>query len=60
MVTQKEIAAQLQISDTTTYRDMTLLGQQAKEHIKKYIYEKLPFEYQKTLAGLQGIIKSIR
>ena len=52
MVTQKEIAAQLQVSDTTTYRDITLLGQQAKEHIKKYIYEKLPFEYQKTLAGL--------
>lgn len=60
MVTQKDIAAQLQMSDTSTHRDLTSPGWQAKEHIKKYIDEKLSFEYPKTLPELQDIIKSIR
>jgi hypothetical protein len=30
---------------------MTLLGQQAKEHIKKYIDKKLPFEIRKHWQG---------
>ena len=33
------------------------MKEQAKEHIRKYIDERVPFEYQKTLAGLEGIIR---
>jgi hypothetical protein len=56
---EREIAKRLQISDTTIHRDLVILRQQAKDQIHKYIDEQVPFEYQKTLTGLQGIIKSM-
>lgn len=57
---EREIATQLKLtSDTTVHRDLVFLKQQAKEHIRKYIDERVPFEYQKTLAGLEGIIRSM-
>ena len=55
----REIAGILQVSHPTISRDFTYLRQQSKEQIRKYIDEQVPFEYKKTLAGLQGIIKSI-
>ena len=36
---------------------MLLLRKQAKEQIHKYITEQVPFEYKKTLTGLEGIVK---
>ena len=57
--TEREIASQLLISPATIHRDLVLLKEQAKERIHKYIDERLPFEYQKTIAGLQGIIRSM-
>ena len=54
---EREIADQLQISDTTIHRDLTELKHQAKEHIHKYITDQVPWEYKKTLAGLEAIIK---
>jgi hypothetical protein len=36
-----------------------LLKAQAKEQIRQYIDEKVPFEYKKTLANLEGIIKGM-
>ena len=56
---EREIAKQLQISYTTIHRDLTVLKQQAKEQIRKYIDEQVPLEYHKTLVGLQNIIKSM-
>jgi orotate phosphoribosyltransferase-like protein len=56
---EREIADQLKISDTTIHRDLTLLKAQAKEQIRQYIDEKVPFEYKKTLANLEGIIKGM-
>jgi hypothetical protein len=56
---EREIAARLQLSQPTVHRDLTVLKQQAKELIHHYIDEQVPLEYQKTLAGLQGIIKSM-
>lgn len=50
-------AALLQIPYPTIGRDMLLLRKQAKEQIHKYITEQVPFEYKKTLAGLEGIVK---
>ena len=54
---EREIAAQLKISQPTIHRDITLLKRQAKEQISEYIIHQVPFEYKKTLAGLEGIIK---
>ena len=56
-LSERDIADRLQISDTTIHRDITLLKHQAKEHINKYITDQVPWEYKKTLAGLEGIIK---
>ena len=36
---------------------MVILKRRAKEDIRKYIDEQVPFEYKKTLAGLEDIIK---
>jgi hypothetical protein len=55
----REIESTLKIPRATIGRDIILLRQQAKENIRKYIDEQVPFEYHKTLAGLQGIIKSM-
>lgn len=55
----REIAGILKISSPTVSRDMQLLRRQAKEHIRKYIDERVPFEFHKTLAGLEGIIKNM-
>jgi transposase len=54
---QREIAQILQVSNGTVNRDLSLLIQQAKENIKKYIDERLPEEYQKCMVGLTAITK---
>ena len=56
---EREIASQLKISDTTIHRDLTLLKQQSKDNIRKYIDEQLPFEYKKTLTNLEAIIHNM-
>ena len=55
----REIARLLEISHPTVSRDLQWLRQQAKEQIRKYIDEKVPFEYHKTLAGLEGILRNM-
>jgi hypothetical protein len=54
---QPEIARILQVSVGTVNRDLSILRQQAKENIKKYIDERLPEEYEKCLVGLTAITK---
>ena len=53
----REMESTLKIPRATIGRDIILLRQQAKNDIHKYIQEQVPFEYKKTLAGLEGIIK---
>jgi hypothetical protein len=55
----RDIASKLRIGHATVSRDIIILRKQAKQDIHKYIDEQVPFEFQKTLAGLQGIIKSM-
>lgn len=55
--TVREIESILKIPRATVGRDIVTLRQQAKDDIRKYITEQVPFEYKKTLAGLEGIIK---
>jgi hypothetical protein len=54
---QPEIAKILQVSIGTVNRDLSILRQQAKDNIKKYIDERLPQEYEKCLVGLNAITK---
>lgn len=57
--TVREIESILKIPRATVGRDIVTLRQQAKDDIRKYITEQVPFEYKKTLAGLEGIIKNM-
>jgi hypothetical protein len=52
-----EIARILHVSIGTVNRDLSILRQQAKENIKRYIDERLPEEYEKCLVGLNAITK---
>jgi len=54
---QREIAQTLQVSNGTVNRDLSILRQQAKDNIKRYIDERLPEEYEKCLVGLNAITK---
>jgi predicted transcriptional regulator len=54
---QREIAQVLQVSNGTVNRDLSILRQQAKTNIKRYIDERLPEEYEKCLVGLNAITK---
>jgi hypothetical protein len=54
---QPEIAGILQISIGTVNRDLSILRQQAKANIKRYIDERLPEEYEKCLVGLNAITR---
>src|SRR5690348_18407830 len=54
---QPEISRILQVSIGTVNRDLSILRQQAKANIKRYITEILPEEYEKCLVGLTAITK---
>jgi predicted transcriptional regulator len=54
---QREIAQILQVSSGTVNRDLSILRQQAKTNIKRYIDERLPEEYEKCLVGLTAITR---
>jgi transposase len=45
------------VSEPTVSRDLTFLRRQAKEKIRNFIDEDLPNEYNKTLVGLNAILK---
>jgi len=53
---QTDIAKILQVSTATINSDIQYLRSEAKENIRKYIDERLPFEYQKCLVGLDAIL----
>jgi predicted transcriptional regulator len=54
---QREIAQILKVSNGTVNRDLSILRQQAKTNITRYIDERLPEEYEKCLVGLNAITK---
>ena len=53
---QPQIAKIMQVALGTVNRDLQFLRQEAKVNIHRYIDEKLPFEYQKCLTGLEAIL----
>jgi predicted transcriptional regulator len=54
---QREIAQILKVSNGTVNRDLSILRQQAKANIKRYIDERLPEEYEKCMVGLNAITR---
>ena len=46
----------MQVALGTVNRDLQFLRQEAKVNIHRYIDQKLPFEYQKCLTGLEAIL----
>jgi IS30 family transposase len=54
---QRDIAQTLQVSSGTVNRDLSVLRQQAKYNIKRYIDERPPEEYEKCLVGLTAILR---
>ena len=52
-----EIADILQISQSTIFRDTEYLRQQAQENLKTHIQHKLPEEYQRSLIGINEVLK---
>lgn len=55
--TQAEISNILQISIATISKDLSFIREEAKIHVRKYIDERLPEEYEKCLVGLTAILK---
>ena len=55
--TQTEISRILQISLATISRDLSFIREEAKTHVRKYIDERLPEEYEKCLVGLTAILR---
>ena len=56
--TQSDICQILQLSKYTVSRDIKFLREQAKEAIKNHIDEKLTYEFDKAVKGIEEIIKA--
>src|ERR687887_1576635 len=54
---QREISQVLQVGLATVNRDISYLRNQARDNIKRYIYERLPEEYEKCMVGLSAILR---
>jgi IS30 family transposase len=54
---EREIAENLRVSDTTVHRDLVYLRDQAKENLQKHIHETVPEEYQKCMVGMKRNLK---
>jgi hypothetical protein len=54
---QRDIAKILRVSVGCINRDLSYLRNQAKDNIKKYVDERLPEEYEKSLVGITSILK---
>ncbi|MEP0825396.1 MAG: hypothetical protein HRF40_07915 [Nitrososphaera sp.] len=52
---QKEIAAKLQVDESTVSRDFAFLREQAGYNIRHYVEDKLPLEFEKCLAALTAV-----
>jgi transposase len=54
---QRDISTKLGISLGLVNSDLQYIKAQAREHIRSYINEKLPEEYNRCLSGLNSILK---
>jgi IS30 family transposase len=54
---QWDIADNLKVDQSTISRDIEYVRQQSRQKIRKYIDETLPEEYEKSLVGINSILK---
>ena len=52
-----DIAKMLKIPKSTISRDIEYLRHEANENIRNHLEKRLPYEYSKTLQGIEEIIK---
>ena len=56
-LTQSEIARELHVDRSLISRDMTYIRQQAQEHLKTHIQERMPEEYHKVEVSITQVLK---
>jgi predicted transcriptional regulator len=54
---EREIAEIIKVSDTTVHRDLLYLREQAQNNLQKYINEIIPDIHQKSLTGINQVLK---
>jgi hypothetical protein len=54
---QAEIAKELQLHPSTISLDVQFLKEQAKEELQTHISERLPFEYNRAVTGINTVLK---
>jgi hypothetical protein len=47
----------LKVSDTAVHRDLAFIRRQAKENLQKHSDERIPFEIEKAIAGMDTILR---
>jgi hypothetical protein len=55
----REIVAKLQISKGTVSNDLAYLRKEAQQSLEHHIYDVIPYEYEKALAGMKMNLKYI-
>jgi transcriptional regulator len=56
-LTQSEIARELHVDRSLISRDMTYIRQQAQQHLKTHIQERMPEEYHKVEVSIGQVLK---
>jgi hypothetical protein len=56
---QAEIAQELQLHPSTISHDVQYLKEQAKEELQTHISDRLPFEYNRALTGINSVLKKV-
>lgn len=56
--TQTEIAQVLKVNQSTISRDLKEIKKESRKYIENIIAKEIPFQFSKTLTGLDEIIKS--
>jgi hypothetical protein len=55
----REIVAKLQISKGTVSNDLAYLRKEAQQSLEHHIYDVIPYEYEKAMAGMKMNLKHI-
>jgi transcriptional regulator len=56
---QAEIAEELKLHKSTISLDVQFLKEQAKEELQTHISDRLPFEYNRAVTGINSVLKRV-
>lgn len=54
---QLQISQALRISESTVYRDVDILREQARQNMQTHLQDRLPEEYENCMAGINQVLK---